>query len=113
MKSNVFFVSLRTPEKYSEEEYNIQAGKMLNVLQSVLHDVDKMYMMLGKSKAESVHTEAEVSQDEEGLVGKAIVDVKAESKVTLDKSKLSSFLKSQAPWDTVKVEKRSVQVDSE
>lgn len=113
MKNTVFYVSMRIPDVFEEEEYSTQAGTMLHILSSVFNDVDKMKVLLGKCNAESVHTEAEVSQDENGLIGKAVVDILAETKVSLDKSKLSAMLKALSPWEHVKIEKRGVQMQVE
>ena len=50
------------------------------------------------------------NDQESGLVGKCVVDIVAAGRVQLDKSRLSTFLKSNSPWP-MRIEKKGVYSD--
>ena len=79
----------------------------------ILHQVfsNAQYMeTFSKTTLTSCHTEIEVSRDNDGLVGKCVVDMEGEKRPSLDKGKLSTVLKTLSPpdWPALKIEKRAV-----
>ena len=59
----------------------------------------------------SSHCECEIVHDiSNGLTGKCVLDMEADAKVLIDKTKLSSLFKADGSWPLLKVEKRAVDV---
>ena len=112
MPQSSFFVSLYAPGPVASEEYTMQAGRMVNIFTSVLTDKAKIAALTKGAPLSGFHTELDVSQTEDGgLLGRAVVEIQAEVRVGLDKTKLSKELKHAAPWKNCKVEKRAVPVE--
>jgi hypothetical protein len=85
---------------------------MVNIFTSVFTDKAKIAALTKGAQLSGFHTELDVSQTEDGgLLGRAVVDIQAEVRVVLDKTKLSKELKHTAPWKNCKVEKRAVPVE--
>jgi len=112
MRKTSFFISLSTPEQFDAEAYTEQAGRMANVFNNIFADADKIAVLTRKVLLSSCHTEVEVSHSENGLLGRAVVDIESEARVGLDKTKLSQMLKSAGLWSDMKVEKRLVPVET-
>ena len=111
MPKTSFFVSLSTPQTFDAAEYREQASLMANVFISIFADPEKMRVLTKKVPLTCCHTEVEVSQ-QDGLIGRAVVDLESDVRVGLDKTKLSQMLKSSAAWPEMKVEKRLVPVET-
>jgi len=107
-----FYVSLLAPGPIATEEYSLHARKMVEVFTSLLTDKAKIATLTRNAALSLCHTELEVQLLEDGgLLGRAVVDMEAEVRVSFDKTKLSRELKGAAPWKNCKVEKRAM--DSE
>lgn len=109
MPRTSFYVSLLSGD--SSGEYVDQAGLMANIFTSIFTDTSKIETLTKKAPITDCHTEVDVSQTPNGLLGRAVVDFQCDGKVTLDKTKLSQMFKNIAPWKNLKVEKRLVPVE--
>lgn len=107
MKS-CYYIAVRTREQLDPSRYVSEAGKMVNVLNDVFGARDKILALTKNAELESCHCEVEVSHEDDGLVGKCVVDIEAPNRVLLDKTKLSSLLKATSNWPNMKLEKRQV-----
>ena len=106
MKS-VYYVAVHTMDMCNEEAYNERSGKLLNVVRDILADGETV-LKLTNGGATSCHTESEIlTTPESGLIAKCVVELEGETRVPLDKSKLTALLKSKL-GQSVKVEKKSV-----
>ena len=104
-----FFIQLTTAfHCLEEDQYNDEADTMVNVLKSVLTDAERM-AELTKAEITSCHSEIDVTQAAT-LVGRALVDIEADKKVQIDKTKLSAMFRKVAPWK-IKIEKRAVDLE--
>lgn len=106
-----FYIALSTSAVFSADEYEREAGNMLNLLTSVFSDAEQLAVITKDASLLQCHTNIEVSQSDNGLVGKAVIDLECEGKVTLDKAKLSQILKKDVSWPDVKLEKRLVPLE--
>ena len=111
MTKSIYYVSLFAP-KVTEDYYD-NAATMVSVMEAVFVPRDRIASFTKAAKLDACHTELEVALLEDGLIGRAIIEMDAAQKVALDKTKLSNALKSLAPWVGCKVEKRAVEADSE
>jgi hypothetical protein len=103
MLQSSFFVSLYAPGPVAPEEY---------IMQDLFTSKAKIAALTKGAPLSGFHTELDVSQTEDGgLLGRAVVDIQAEVRVGLDKTKLSKELKNAAPWKNCKVEKRAVPIE--
>ena len=107
MKST-FYIAVYTKQKFDPEEYALEAGKVRLAFEGVFTDRDKILTICKNAEIAQCHSEVEVAHDEQGLVGKCVVDVEAPGRVQLDKTKLTSLLKRVADWPGMKIEKRAV-----
>jgi len=107
MKST-YYVAVHTMEMYDEARYKIEAEELERVLRDVFCDVETV-AALTKGAATSCHTESEIATTpESGLIGRCVVELDAEARVQLDKSKLTTLLKKKLNLPNLKVEKKSV-----
>jgi hypothetical protein len=109
MMKSMYMVQVTALEEVNKDDYKEAAQTMKDILCDVFGETSKVLKMT-KGKLLSSHTEVEVTCEESNVVGRAICEIDGESKVSLDKPKLSSLVKALAPWQ-VKVEKRSVLAD--
>lgn len=105
-----FFISLTVPEYFDPVEYPKQAGIMANIFVELLTNKERIHKLTKGVPISSCHSEVDVMQHEDKLVGRAVVEFESETRVTLDKTQLSKLLKSAAPWEKCKVEKRSLEL---
>ena len=110
MKSS-YYIACHTKRKCSPEEYIIEAEKVSKLFEDLFMDVDKIEAMTHTEDITSCHTEVQVTLEESGLVGKCVVDIVAAGRVQLDKGRLSTFLKSNSHWPTMRIEKKGVYSD--
>ena len=89
-------------------EYIASAGEMKDAFEHVLTDTETMSTIL-KGAILTCHTQAEIGWEDDCLSGKAVIDIEAEGKCTLDKTKLSAALKKNLQWKDVKIEKKTMQ----
>ena len=112
MHKSSFYVSLCTTDPVSQEEYQLQADKMVSVFTDVFTDKSKIAKLTKSSPLESIHTELDVSAREGGgLQGRAVVEMSGPKRVGLDKPKLSQMFKESAPWKNCKIEKKAVDLE--
>lgn len=107
MKST-FYIACHTKQMYEPEQYVTEAGKMANALQQVFNESSKILAIVRPANITACHTEVEIAHEENGLVGKCVVDIDAPTRVQLDKAKLSAILKATTGWPSMKIEKRTV-----
>lgn len=107
MKST-YYIAVHTMEMYDEEQYKVKAGELVNVLHDILGDGETVGQ-LTKHAATNCHTESEIlTTPESGLIGRCVVDLEGEARVSLDKAKLTALLKKALGLPSLKVEKKSV-----
>ena len=99
-----YFVTLSTDEC---ENYNTDSEVMANLFTDIFSDASKIAILTKNAELTGCHTEVDVSGGDL-LIGRAVVDLEAETRVQLDKTKLSHMMKNAAPWKNCKVEKRAV-----
>ena len=109
-----FFIELRSHEKFTPDEYTEESGKLANVLQGIFGDKEKLALLTKAAALSSCHSEVEISHDPQcGLVAKCVVDIDAPSRVSLDKAKLTALFKAATGFQSMKVEKRAVEMTEE
>ena len=104
-------MSLTTAQGFEVEAYTEQAGIMANMFASIFGDTAKIAKLTKNAALTGCHTDVDVMQSEDKLIGRALVEFEAEDRVILDKTRLSQMLKNDAPWKNCKVEKRAVEAD--
>ena len=117
-----YYIGVHTGQNYSPQDYTEKAGILLSIVLDVLTSEERIKAIV-RNSAETVHIETEVSLEQydagewqpgEGgweLVLKAVIDLEGPGKLQLDKSKLSSMLRSHQSneWgQSLKVEKKAV-----
>lgn len=106
---NTYFVGVNTFEFFGPEEYSVEAGKMANLLKDTFADRDKLAIITKQAELTGANIEAEVAYcSERGLVGRCVLDLESDKRTTLDKTKMTSLLRSASAWPNMKVEKRVV-----
>ena len=110
MKSS-YYIACHTKRKCSPEEYIAEAETLTKLFEELFLDADKIESMTHTEDITSCHTEVQVTHEESGLVGKCVVDIVAAGRVQLDKGRLSTFLKSNSHWPTMRIEKKGVYSD--
>ncbi len=112
MTKTTFFVSVLASDG-DEESYAYNAPEMADMFRGIFTNVTKIAALTRRAALNGCHTEVDVSQTEQGLLGRAVVDFESEGRVTMDKTKLSQLVKAASPWKQLKIEKRLVPEDSE
>lgn len=114
---STYFITVKTGEDHSPAEYAEKAPLLDQLVQEILTDSSKMRVLTKYVDMESVHLDVEVSMelDEEtkgvGMLARTVVDITSEKKVSIDKAKLTRFMRSHAlakNWNSLAVEKRQV-----
>ena len=90
------------------EEYSDEAETISQLFEQLLTYVEKIESMTHTEDITSCYTEVQVSHEESGLVGRCVVDIVAAGRVQLHKSLLSTFLKSNSTWPSMRIEKKGV-----
>lgn len=110
MKKATFFVAIYSrKELQADDDYSEHAADFEAKVVSIFRDKQKLLTFLRADDVSSCHTEIEISY-EDMLVAKCVLDVEAESKIAVDKTKLTTLAKS-ATGMNLKVEKRLVPAD--
>ena len=114
MKKATFFVAFYSRKELEPDEYLENAPDFEAKIVSIFRDKQKLLTFLRTDDVSSCHTEIEISYDRapDGgmLVAKCVLDIEAESKIAVDKTKLTTLAKS-ATGMNLKVEKRLVPAD--
>ena len=100
-----YLVTVATTDDITEA-YEEASGRMAAALTSTFASAERVAAITKGAELASCHTEAEVSMLDGSLIGKAVIDMESESKVAIDKTKMSKFLRDELPWK-IKVEKRA------
>lgn len=101
MKSSYYISAATKKDEHSMED----AETMRDALVSILTSEEAMGTIL-KGEVSRCHSEAEVSYEEDSLIGKAVLDIEYEGKCNVDKAKLTAAIKKACPWKDIRVEKR-------
>lgn len=109
-----YYVELRTGEDYDVDSYDQAAGRLANVIVSLLSDTASLDSVT-HNKRDSCNSEVEVMLEEgpqgRELVAKAVIDILAEVKVKFDKAKFSKLVKAHPgtdEWPNMRVAKKQV-----
>ena len=65
----------------------------------------------GNNQGRSFNSELQVLHDRTGLVGKCTITIESPVRVQLDKSRLSTFIKSNSEWPALRIEKKGTFTD--
>ena len=102
---STFYIAIHTNEVYTKDTYEPASGKLLNLMEDVFsNSLEKCT----KGSFESCTVEVEISHEESGLVGKAVLDYESDSKCIVDKASVSRRCKAGSEWPLMKIEKRCV-----
>lgn len=105
-----YFVTLQTTEQ-GLVDYEESANTMAKIFTDLFGDAEKIAQLTKGAELMSCHTEIDVSMTEEGLRGRAVIDMEADKKVPLDKKKLTELFKKSSTWPDCKVTKSAVPDD--
>lgn len=107
MKRSAYLVTLSTNELFTADEYQQEAGHLLNLVQGIVQDTKKLSKLTRSAQLTACHTEAEIAQDETGLTAHCVIEMEGPEKVALDKTKLTAMVRAAAKWPRLTVTKRS------
>ena len=65
----------------------------------------------GNNQGRSFNSELQVLHDRTGLVGKCTITIESPVRVQLDKSRLSTFIKSNSEWPALRIKKKGTFTD--
>ena len=108
-----YFIELRTNTQITVEDYDAAAGKLSNLLVSVLADTPSMNALTSDTLRDSCHSEIEIGLEEGELVAKVVVEISGPNPVPLAKAKLNHLLRARPEaddWKGFKLTKRQVPV---
>lgn len=113
---STYLVSVVTNTAYNREEYDVAAVKLEEMMQGVFGDEKVMADVCPVTCAENAdyNVEIEIEHEEAGLIGRALVDILAPMKVSLDKAKLSKVMKARpeaSTWPQMKIMKRAAEAE--
>ena len=106
-----YYIVVHTGTSYSPETYPEAAGTLCDHLSAIFNDADTLAQLTHDTAMTSASTELEISITDDELVGIAVLDVMAPTKVKLDKAKLTKVLRVGPVlerWPKLKVEKKAV-----
>tara|TARA_B100001250_G_C19815924_1_gene798382 strand:- start:6004 stop:6402 length:399 start_codon:yes stop_codon:yes gene_type:complete len=110
-----YLIHVYTGEDYDVDAYDKAAGRLLSLFTDLLSHRGNVETLTHHADIESCASEVEISMEPtpEGreLVGKAVIDISAQSKVKFDKAKLSKMIKAHSAsgdWPHLKVAKNAV-----
>ena len=91
------------------DDYESSSKQMLEGLRAVFTHAESL-KEITKAELTDAATEVEIMENEErdGLVARVLFDAEAESKVQLDKTKVTQLVRAQLPFPVNKVQKRVV-----
>lgn len=113
---STYLVSVQTNATYNREEYDAAAEKLEGMMQGVFGSEGTMADVCPVTSAENAeyNVELEIEHEEGGLIGRALVDILAPMKVTLDKARLSKVIKARpeaSAWPAMKILKRAAEAE--
>tara|TARA_B100001250_G_C19214813_1_gene535230 strand:- start:95 stop:499 length:405 start_codon:yes stop_codon:yes gene_type:complete len=110
-----YLIHVYTGEDYDADAYDKATGQLLTLLTDLLSHRGTIHNLTHHADVESCASEIEICMEPtpEGreLVGKAVIDISAPSKVKFDKAKLSKMIKAHSAseaWPQLKVAKNAV-----
>ena len=110
-----YLIHVYTGEDYDSDAYDKAAGQLLALFTDLLSQRGTIHTLTHHADLESCASEIEIGMEAtpEGreLVGKAVIDISASSKVKFDKAKLSKMIKAHSAaeaWPQLKVAKNAV-----
>jgi hypothetical protein len=117
-----YYLAVHTGTDYEPDTYDAAAGALVQMLTAILSSRQQLATITHGARLQSATSEVEVSLDEASdgsreLVGKAVLDMLAPTKVKLDKAKFSRLVKGHEladRWPSMKIAKKLVpaQADS-
>jgi len=113
---STYLVTLQTNTTYNCEEYDAAAIKLEAMLQGVFGSEATMADVCPVTSAENAeyNVELEIEHEANGLTGRALIDILAPMKVSLDKAKLSKVIKARpeaSTWPLMKILKRAAEAE--
>jgi hypothetical protein len=108
-----YYIALHTGEDYDVENYDDAAGRLMNLLSTVLSDREALTRLVGtplyKSQAE-IEASMESVDGSRELIAACVLDMWAGKKVKFDKAKFSKMVKLNElnAWPDMKVAKKHV-----
>lgn len=107
---STYYVAINVNEVYSLADYEVESGLITSALSELFTDKATIGALTRDAELTTSNCECEVTQeDESGLRVKCVFDFDAEKRVTLDKGKLTSAIRSGLrPYPKMKIEKRQV-----
>ena len=106
-----YFVEVHTGTHYGPGEYDAAAGRLSNMLVSVLSDPAAIGTLTQDALRTNCHSEIEVGLEEDELVAKTVIDLVGPGPIALAKAKFTQMLKARPEadeWKHMKVTKRMV-----
>ena len=111
--SSAYYIAVHTGVDYNEDTYDAAAGRLVAMLTGLLADHETLTTLTGTEEF-TAHTEMEVSLEDSvecrALVASAVVDLTAETKLKLDKAKLTKMIKARPQaeeWPAMKIAKKA------
>lgn len=109
MRTTYFIGFQAVCDTSSTEVYEENAGQVIHMLQSIFQDESCVAQLIKSAAVEAVSMDVRASDcNSEGVYIEAVLDIDAEKRVMLDKSKLSLLVKSNAHCPILKIEKRMI-----
>lgn len=90
----------------TSSDYESSSKQMMEGLRAVFTHTESL-KEITKAELTAVSTEVEIKEEGSGLIARVLFDAEAESKVQLDKTKVTQLVRAQLPF-AVKVQKRVV-----
>ena len=112
----IFYIGVVSKHDPGAEQYMEQANALKTCFYSILTDSETIRTLTRGAELASCHSECEVVCDEaDGIVGRCVVSMESEQKVSIDKTKFTTLMKkalSEAGivWPKMKIEKKALDV---
>lgn len=107
-----YLITFLTKDHFYDDDYQNAAGQLVNLFSEIFTNKEHIATLTKSAPLTAFNTELEVTQPaSDGLTGTAVVDMECETKVQIDKTKLSALVKKlskNAPWESVRIEKRAI-----
>lgn len=109
-----YFIAVYTGVDYDSTEYEAAAGRLATMMATAMASKSLLASLTHNAEITSAKTELEISlecSEPRQLIAEAVLDISAPSRVTLDKAKLSKWLKGTpeaSEWPQMKISKRQI-----
>ena len=106
-----YFIEVHTGTFYGPEDYDAAAGRLSNMLVTVLSDPAAVSTLTTDVPRDGCHSEIEVGLEEDQLIAKTVVDLTGPGSIPFAKAKFTAMLKARPEadeWKHMKVTKRQV-----